>query len=103
MSKTNHDCAGWELVCPDGRVRFWPYHNRGDCQGHANMASDPEWFVKRSEIANEDGLPEEQVQYRCRIAPVPSELELSQPPCPGGQHTVRAIMFSHAHAVRPEA
>jgi hypothetical protein len=28
----NEDCAGWEIVCPDGRVRDYPYHNKGDAE-----------------------------------------------------------------------
>ena len=81
------DCAGWEVVCPDGRVRHLPYHNLGDARSHARFASRPDWFAKRG----------------CRLASRPGELERAQPPCPGGEHSVRAVVVSHAHAVRAEA
>lgn len=83
-----HDlCAGWEVVCPDHRVRHLPYHNLGDARGHARLASDPERFARRG----------------CRLAPKAGALERSQPPCPGGTHTVRPIVMEHAHAERNEA
>lgn len=39
QEETDTDCAGWEVVCPDGRVRHLPYHNLGDAQSHARFAS----------------------------------------------------------------
>lgn len=71
--------AGWEIVCPDGRVRHFPYHNLGDAKSHARFASDPVHFAKRG----------------CRLAPKPSRLELGQPPCCGGKHAVRAMAIDH--------
>lgn len=84
-----HDlvCSGWEIVCPDGRVRHYPYHNHGDAQSHAEFASDPKWFAKRG----------------CRLGPESDELELSQPPCPGGDHVARPIMLVHHHGERGAA
>jgi hypothetical protein len=73
------DCAGWEVVCPDGRVRHLPYHNLGDARSHARFASRPDWFAKRG----------------CRLAPNPGRLEQSQPPCSGGEHTVRPVVVQH--------
>jgi hypothetical protein len=75
--KTNNDQVneGWEVVCPDGEMRHYPYHNLGDAESHARFASDPKWFAKR----------------RCRLAPKPSSKEVSMSPCPGGRHVVVAI------------
>lgn len=64
-------CTGYEVVCPDGRVRHYPFHNRGDAESTARLAG----------------------KRRCRLWPDPSPLELSQPPCPEGEHTVRLAAF----------
>lgn len=64
-------CAGWEIVCPDGRVRDYPYHNHDDAEDMAHHMS----------------------ARRCRLYPKPSPIELSQPPCPEGLHTIRPISF----------
>ena len=66
----------WEVVCPDGDVRHYPYHNRGDAEAHADRASDPSWFARRG----------------CRLAPKPAPLEASRPPCPGGRHEARPVL-----------
>jgi len=84
----DNDCAGWEVVCPDGRVRGYPYHNHGDAKAHAQKSSDPIWFAKRRS---------------CRLAPEPSPIETSQPPCPGGKHHVRPIVFHCAPRKRAKA
>lgn len=63
---------GFEVVCPDGRVRHYPYHNEGDAQ------CDAEVFTER----------------KCQLYPEPSPLELEQTPCPEGVHTVRAITMA---------
>jgi hypothetical protein len=81
------NCAGWEVVCPDGRVRHLPYHNLGDARSHARFASRPDWFAKRG----------------CRLAPKTGRLEQSQPPCLGGEHSVRLVVVSHVHTERAEA
>lgn len=78
-------CKGWEVVCPDGRVRTYPYHNREDAEDHAEVVSDPEWFAER----------------QCRLAPEPSPLELSQSACCGGPHRVRPIQAIHQEETRP--
>jgi hypothetical protein len=64
----------FEVVCPDDLVRHYPYHNLGDAESHAEIASRPE--AKRG----------------CRLALKTSRLEQSMPPCPGGHHTVRRIV-----------
>lgn len=75
----NNPAHGYEIVCPDGRVRHYPYHNKGDALSTARTVSDPAWHGERG---------------ACRIAPNPSPLEESQPPCPGGKHTVRPVTFT---------
>lgn len=82
-----HRCVGWEVICPDGIRRHYPYHNEDDAKDHADLASDASWFAKRG----------------CRLAPKPSPLELSKPPCPGGHHEARAMMLEHASVERGEA
>jgi hypothetical protein len=77
-------CAGYEVVCPDGRVRHMPYHNLGDAESTARVAS--RYAV--GELAHD-------VRAGCRCWPEPSRLELSHPPCDGGPHTVRPIAFTH--------
>jgi hypothetical protein len=62
---------GFEVVCPDGRVRHYPYHNEDDA------ICDAEVFAEQ----------------KCSIYPEPSPLEKRHPPCPEGKHTVRAIEF----------
>lgn len=64
-------CTGYEVVCPDGRVRDYPYHNLGDAESTARLAT----------------------KRQCRLYPEPSPLELSQPPCPEGEHVVRVVVF----------
>lgn len=66
-------CAGWEIVCPDGRVRHYPFHNHGDAACDAESYSD-------------EG---------CGVGYPLSPLERAQPSCPGGNHDVRAIVLSH--------
>lgn len=63
---------GWEVVCPDGRVRSYPYHNFGDAESDAQLRTEE----------------------RCSLWPEPSPIELSQPPCPEGKHEVRPIVFT---------
>lgn len=71
--KKNASCDGFEVVCPDGHVRHYPFHNEGDAASAANRATTK----------------------KCRPAPNPSPIELLHPPCLGGEHTVRAIDLSH--------
>jgi hypothetical protein len=60
----------WEIVCADGQVRHYPYHNVEDAEEDAALA------------AKDCGLGYEE----------PSFPQLSLPPCPGGVHTVRPLM-----------
>lgn len=64
---------GWEVVCPDGRVRGYPYINYGDAESAARIKTE---------------------RGKCRLYPKPSPIELSQPPCPLGEHTVRPCVFT---------
>lgn len=66
--------AGWEIVCPDGRVRYPPYHNEGDARCDAAECT-------------EGG---------CRRA-VLGRLARAQSPCPEGQHDVRRVSFDDAN------
>jgi hypothetical protein len=68
----NEECPGWEIVCPDGLIRDYPYHNREDAEDMAEVMTTK----------------------RCNgLWPKPGRLELEQPPCPEGKHVVRAIKF----------
>jgi hypothetical protein len=68
-------CSGWEVVCPDGRVRHYPFHNEDDAQAAADRAA----------------------LRGCRPSPDPSDLVTSQPPCPNGSHEVRCLAAMHGH------
>ena len=59
----------WEIVCPDGRVRDYPYMNYGDARAMA------------AEMSRE----------RCSLWEDPSLIQTSQPPCPEGRHIVRKM------------
>lgn len=63
---------GWEIVCPDDRVRHYPYHNYDDAKCDAKIYSERQCADYFEE---------------------PSPLELAQPKCPEGIHTVRPIAF----------
>jgi len=73
-------CAGWEIVCPDGRVRRYPFHNLDDAEDAAEHCAE-----------------------RCDPFKVPSELMTSQPPCPHGTHTVRPIVMQDRTSARGQA
>jgi len=81
-------CGGWEVVCPDGRVRHNPYHNLGDAESTAEIAS---------RFAFGELGPEERAG--CRMWPEPSRVELASPPCSGGLHTVRPTAFARTAAM----
>lgn len=70
---------GWEIVCPDGRVRHLPYINLGDAESDATSI-DRKTSVKGAELA-------------CRMYPNPGSLERKHGPCPGGKHEVRPVVF----------
>jgi hypothetical protein len=80
-SRKSSLCAGWELVCADGRTRHYPYHSLQDAEEDAKLA------------ALDCGLGYEER----------SPLELSQPPCPGGAHTVVPVAVEHAIQARGQA
>jgi hypothetical protein len=73
-------CTGWEIVCPDGRVRHYPFHNFDDAEDAA-----------------------EHCAKRCDPFRVPSELMASQPPCPHGPHAVRPILMQDKASSRGQA
>jgi len=56
----------WELVCPDGGVRHFPYANKLDAEYDATLCAD-------------EG---------CQIFPESFSLEAARPPCVGGPHRV---------------
>lgn len=58
---------GYELVCPDGKVRVHPYHNEGDAECDAQTLSE------------RGCVPDPIGHY---------------PLCPGGHHRVRPILMS---------
>jgi hypothetical protein len=65
-----HD--GFEVVCPDGHVRHYPYHNEGDAKCDAEVFSERgcSWPSARSGSRG--------------------SIHGQKPACPGGTHTVRA-------------
>lgn len=91
MSKgpLGHTCLGWEVVCPDGLVRFYPFHNEDDARSEATALSNQE-----EKPPGHDGRP------GCSPWLKPSDLELQHPPCGGGRHTVRPIPFLHGSSER---
>ena len=58
--------TAWELVCPDGGVRHFPYADKDDADYDATLCS-------------EEG---------CQIFPESYSLEAARPPCIGGPHRV---------------
>ncbi len=70
-------CRGWEVLCPDGRIRQYPFANEDDAEGEAELCSRP---LREGE--------------RCDQWATPGELVTSQPPCPGGKHTIRPLHAS---------
>lgn len=73
---------GWEVVCPDGRMRHYPFHNEGDAASEARRATAKSCHHPRLKQ---------------------STLELSQPPCPEGEHVARALPEVHARPVQGDA
>lgn len=69
-------CAGYEIVCPDGRVRHYPYHNEGDAE------SDARTYTRKQ---------------HCRVEP-DDPRGWGDPPCPQGEHTTRPIAMMHPQA-----
>ena len=59
--------TGWEVICPDGRVRHYPYLSREHAEAEAGR-----------------------LDHACgNTRARPTALETSQPPCPGGRHVAR--------------
>lgn len=67
--------SGWEIVCPDGRVRGCPYMNHGDAVAMAELKTTT----------------------RCQCWPKPSAADLVEPTCPEGVHRVRVIDRASVH------
>jgi hypothetical protein len=85
-------CSGYEVVCPDGLIRNYPYHDEAGARLHARRVSKPEHFAER----------------QCRLAPkIAKETArwlATMPPCPGGEHSWRPILFTHnEHPEKGEA
>lgn len=57
----------WEIVCPDGLVRHYPYGNQEDAEFDAQLCD----------------------QKGCRLYPESSPLERLSSPCSGEPHSVR--------------
>lgn len=56
----------YEIVCPDGKVRHFPYTNQGDAVVDARVADN-----------------------RCQFYPTPNEMERALPRCRAPGHWVR--------------
>lgn len=63
---------GWEIVCPDGKARHYPYTNFDDAESDARLA-ERKW---------------------CQFYKYPGALEREHGPCPGGKHEVRPVVFA---------
>lgn len=59
----------WQAVCPDGKVRHYPYVNDTVARYFARAFSE----------------------HGCRQDAKMNKLEAQHPPCPGGEHTVRRV------------
>lgn len=78
---TMEHCNGHEIVCPDGSVRHYPFHNEGDAK------SDARHYTEKRD---------------CKVGPR-SPPEWGDPPCPQGEHTVRPIPFTYADSKKGSA
>jgi hypothetical protein len=58
---------GYEIVCPDGKVRNHPYINRGDAEGDAR----------------------DETRHHCMKPYRGQPKAWLAPPCPQGKHTIR--------------
>lgn len=72
------DERGYEVVCPDGRCRHYPYRNKGDAVCDARMLTSG----RDADIFN------------CILGRGARPEWLTYPPCPGGKHTIRAVTFN---------
>lgn len=67
--------GGFEIVCPDRRVRHYPYHNEADARFDAALCS----------------------RRTCRLYSEPNALEAHAGACPGGTHAVREVASLATH------
>ena len=65
--------TAWEVVCPDGGVRHFPYADKSDAEYDATLCA-------------EEG---------CQIYPESQWLEPKRPPCSGGKHRIVRARSSH--------
>jgi len=63
--------SGYEIVCPDGHVRRYPYTNDATAVSDARHVTENGCWRMGSTFAE------------------PNEIETRLPSCPGGEHTVR--------------
>lgn len=84
-------CSGFEIVCPDGNVRHYPFHHEDDAKAMANAAT------RNKKAQDHDKRP------GCSPWSEPSDLELRHPPCAGGHHTVRPTGFIHSNKEKGKA
>ena len=68
--------TAWEVVCPDGGVRHFPYADKNDAEYDATLCA-------------EEG---------CQIFPESQWLEPRRPPCSGGRHRIVRARNSHKEA-----
>lgn len=73
VSPARRPTVAWELVCPDGGVRHFPYSNKDDAEYDATLCT-------------EEG---------CQIFPESQSLEPTRPACVGGEHRVVRVKHSH--------
>lgn len=71
-------CHGWEIVCPDGKVRHYPYHNEGDAECDAAVFTES-------------------------VCDDLDAVFAALGPCPNGTHTHRAVSFTHPSDPGPAA
>lgn len=63
---SRRNASGWEIVCPDGGLRHFPYATRDDAEFDATLCA-------------EEG---------CQIFPESTWLEPRRPTCMGGPHRI---------------
>jgi hypothetical protein len=59
----------WQIICPDGLVRHFPYVSQEAAEVDADCCS----------------------KLGCRMTPKMNPLEVAHPPCPRGVHTIRRL------------
>jgi hypothetical protein len=64
--------SSWQIVCPDGRVRHYPYRNRDDALADAHVCD----------------------HRGCQFYAEQNELETGAPPCTGAPHRVQMAVAS---------